>query len=156
MRPAEEFAESVRAAAEARTDPSLLVIARTDAPVLTSLEDGLARARRYAEAGADMIFMRGVPLGEAERVARELPVPLAYMGLLDFSAEDTKRAAAAGVKLLIRPNITRVVAFRAVADTLAELRDSGEVRSFERPSYGETGRAVDSDKWGELAVRYGM
>jgi 2-methylisocitrate lyase-like PEP mutase family enzyme len=156
MRPADEFAESVRAAVDARTDASMLVIARTDAPALTTLEDGLARARRYAEAGADMIFMRGVTVGDMEAVIGELPVPVTYMGLLDFTAEDAKRVESAGVKLLIRPNITRVVAFRAVADALAELKSTGEIRSFERPSYGETGRAVDSDQWGKLAVKYGM
>lgn len=156
MHPAELFAECVRAAAEARSDPDTLLIARTDAAVLTCLEDAVERAQRYASAGADMIFLRGVTVDNVRDVAEKIPVPMAFLALLDFSAADAERVAAAGIKLLIRPNLTRVVAFRAVSDMLAELKSFGEVRSFERPSYGETGRAVDSDKWRELAVRYAM
>src|SRR5919197_4810872 len=64
--PAGEMVEKVRAAVEARS--SLLVIARTDARAVEGLEAALERARRYREAGADVLFVEA-PQGE-EEIAR--------------------------------------------------------------------------------------
>jgi 2-methylisocitrate lyase-like PEP mutase family enzyme len=74
--PAHEMAQKVKAAVEARTDPDFLIIARTDAIACTGLEDALARAALYAEAGADLTFVEA-PRNPAdmERVARTLAVP---------------------------------------------------------------------------------
>src|SRR5207244_9162758 len=55
--PAREFADKIRAAVEYRTDPDLVVIARTDARAVTGLDDAIARANLYREAGADGILL---------------------------------------------------------------------------------------------------
>ena len=55
--PAKEFADKIRAAAEYRTDPDFVIIARTDARAVTSLDDAIERGNLYAEAGADVIFV---------------------------------------------------------------------------------------------------
>ena len=75
--PTREFAEKVRAAAEHRTDPDFVIIARTDARAVTSLDDAIERGNRYAEAGADVIFVEA-PQSEEEihRIAREVRAPL--------------------------------------------------------------------------------
>jgi 2-methylisocitrate lyase-like PEP mutase family enzyme len=74
--PAEEMAQKVRAACAARTDPDVMIIARTDGYALEGLEGALARARLYIEAGADMTFVEA-PRTEADlgRVIGALPVP---------------------------------------------------------------------------------
>ena len=59
--PTKEFAEKIRAASEHRTDPDFLIIARTDARAVTSLDDAIDRGNRYAEAGADVIFVGSAP-----------------------------------------------------------------------------------------------
>jgi len=46
----------IHAATEARRDPDLVIIARTDARGVTGIEDAIERARRYIDAGADWIF----------------------------------------------------------------------------------------------------
>jgi methylisocitrate lyase len=46
----------IHAAIEARQDPDLVIVARTDARGVTGLEDAIARSRRYIDAGADWIF----------------------------------------------------------------------------------------------------
>ena len=56
--PVREFAEKIRAASEHRTDPDFVIIARTDARAVTSLDDAIERGNRYAEAGADLIFVK--------------------------------------------------------------------------------------------------
>ncbi|GAB89157.1 isocitrate lyase/PEP mutase family protein [Gordonia rhizosphera] len=55
--PAGEMVAKIAAAVDARTDPDLLIIARTDAIAVTGVEDAIDRARRYADAGADLLFV---------------------------------------------------------------------------------------------------
>ena len=49
--------QKLRAALAARADPDTLIVARTDAIAVTGLDDAIARAHRYADAGADVIFV---------------------------------------------------------------------------------------------------
>ena len=70
---ADEMVGKLRAAVEARRDPDLLIIARTDAVAVTGVDDAIARARAFAEAGADLLFVEA-PTSEDDiaRVAAEL------------------------------------------------------------------------------------
>ncbi|MEK9903664.1 MAG: isocitrate lyase/phosphoenolpyruvate mutase family protein, partial [Rhodospirillales bacterium] len=61
----EEMARKVAAARKARRH--LRIIARTDAVQSEGLEAGLARARLYAEAGADLVFADGIKTPEEFR-----------------------------------------------------------------------------------------
>ena len=56
--PAAEMAGKIRAACDARRDADTLIVARTDAVAVEGMEAALARAERYAEAGADVLFVR--------------------------------------------------------------------------------------------------
>ena len=71
--PAEDMIRKIKVAVEARTSPDFLVIARTDARSSLGLAEAIRRARAYAEAGADMLFVES-PETEDEMVAigREL------------------------------------------------------------------------------------
>ena len=70
-------ARRINAAATARRDADLLVIARTDARAVEGLEAAIERARAYVDAGADAIFPEAL-LDEAEFAAMRaaLPVPI--------------------------------------------------------------------------------
>src|SRR5215469_18382941 len=75
--PTQEFCDKIRAASEYRTDPDLVIIARTDARAVTGLDDAIERGNRYAEAGADVIFFEAPQTeDEIRRVAREVKAPL--------------------------------------------------------------------------------
>jgi 2-methylisocitrate lyase-like PEP mutase family enzyme len=63
--PAEEMALKIEVAVEARHSPDFLIIARTDARTAHGLPEALRRARLYAEAGADILFVES-PESEAE------------------------------------------------------------------------------------------
>src|SRR3954451_22936934 len=63
-----DMVEKVRAAVEARRSPELVIIARTDARAVEGLDAALERARRYREAGADMLFVEA-PESEEEVAA---------------------------------------------------------------------------------------
>lgn len=54
--PAAEMAEKVAAAAEARRDRDLVIIARSDARGVAGLDDCLRRLEAYRDAGADWLF----------------------------------------------------------------------------------------------------
>src|SRR5690606_20055352 len=70
---ADEMVGKIRAAVSARRDPVFVVIARTDAAAVEGLDAALERARAYAEAGADLLFVEA-PTSEDDiaRVAGEL------------------------------------------------------------------------------------
>src|SRR5437879_8619028 len=55
--PRGEFVGKIRAAVEARTDPDMMIIARTDAISAVDLDDALRRGEPAAEAGADVLFI---------------------------------------------------------------------------------------------------
>jgi len=68
--------DRLAAALDARQDPDFVVIARTDALAVEGLDAAIERGRRYAEAGADMVFVEAPrSVDELARIARDIPVP---------------------------------------------------------------------------------
>ena len=55
--PVDEAVAKIRAAADARTDPDFVLIARTDAIAVEGFDAALERAAKYREAGADVLFV---------------------------------------------------------------------------------------------------
>ncbi len=79
--PAAEMAGKIRAAVDARRSKATLIIARTDAIAVDGFEDAMTRARLYADAGADMLFV------EAPASGHELAaIPKALKGVLPLMA----------------------------------------------------------------------
>lgn len=73
---AEEMLVKLRAALAARVDPDFVIVARTDALAVHGIDDAISRARRYAEAGADVCFVEAPrTVEELARIAREIPRP---------------------------------------------------------------------------------
>jgi 2-methylisocitrate lyase-like PEP mutase family enzyme len=74
---AERFVVTLQAALDARADPDTVIVARTDALAPRGIEEAIARGRRYAEIGADVIFIEAPEsVADVERIARELDAPL--------------------------------------------------------------------------------
>ena len=59
--PVEEYLPKLKAALWAKKDPDFVIMARTDAFAVHGLEEAVRRARIYAQAGADMLFVEAVP-----------------------------------------------------------------------------------------------
>ncbi len=114
----------VRAAVEARTDPGLVIIARSDALAPNGWDDALARVRTYREAGADLVFVDGLKSrADIERAASELHgIPQ----LLNSWLLTPEEAQALGFKLYIQLGVM-MRHFADFAASLRELRDSGQV-----------------------------
>ena len=73
---AEEMIGKLKAAVDARRDPDFVIISRTDARGPAGLDEAIAQANRYHEAGADVVFPDAL-LSEEElrRFAAEVPCP---------------------------------------------------------------------------------
>jgi 2-methylisocitrate lyase-like PEP mutase family enzyme len=78
--PAAEMARKIEAAVTARRNDDLVIIARTDAVATDGYDEAVRRARLYAEAGADILFVEAP--GDLEQIAAipgDLPgVPLLF------------------------------------------------------------------------------
>ncbi len=74
--PPEEMVAKIKAAVDARSDPDLMIMARTDALAVSGLDEALARMHRYIEAGADMSFIEAPrSVDEMRRAVSEVSVP---------------------------------------------------------------------------------
>lgn len=127
----------VRAAVEAKDDPDFFVIARTDCRPSLGVAAAIERARAFADAGADMVYVELLETREeVARVAREVgPTPLLF-DMFDHPSVPVLTAAE------LQEMGCRVVTF-PFTSTLAYARALGEVY----PSIRETGGA------GQLAGR---
>ena len=71
--PAEDMVRKIRVAVEARKSPDFLIVARTDARSSLGLPEAIRRARLYAEAGADILFVESPETeDEMATIGREL------------------------------------------------------------------------------------
>ena len=127
---ADEMAGKLRAAVEARRDPDLLIIARTDAVAVTGVDDAVARARAYAEAGADLLFVEA-PTSEDDiaHVAKELAgvAPLVFNWAEGGRTPPLSlgRIAELGFSLVIYPIGTLLAATAGIRALLATLKAEG-------------------------------
>ena len=108
-----EMAARIKAAVAGKTDPAFVIMARTDAAGVESLESAIARARLYVEAGADMIFAEALTALDQYRLfTRAVKVPV-LANITEFGKTPlftTKELATAGVSLVLYP----LSAFRAM------------------------------------------
>lgn len=127
----EEMEQKLRAAAAARTDPAFVIIARTDARGVTGFDDAVARAKRYVDAGADVIFPEALESKEefaefARLVDAQLIANMTEFGrspLLSVSELD-----AIGYRMALFPVTAFRLAMRTVRDAFAEITSSGTQR----------------------------
>ncbi|HEX6797634.1 MAG TPA: methylisocitrate lyase [Ktedonobacterales bacterium] len=112
--PADEMVDRITAAVDARTDPEFVIVARTDALAREGLDAALERARRYAAAGADVIFPEAVSdLAQYRAFAEATGLPV-LANITEFGVTPlftTRELAEAGVALAIYP----LTAFRAMS-----------------------------------------
>jgi 2-methylisocitrate lyase-like PEP mutase family enzyme len=74
--PTEFMLKKIKEALAARTDPDLVIVARTNARRVSNLDDALRRAEAFKAAGADMLFVHTRNADELRIVGERLPPPL--------------------------------------------------------------------------------
>jgi methylisocitrate lyase len=108
-----EMVDRIKAAADARTDPQFVIMARTDALAVEGLEAAIERARACVEAGADMIFPEAITeLAMYRKFADAVDAPI-LANLTEFGQTPlftVDEIARAGVSIALYP----LSAFRAM------------------------------------------
>jgi carboxyvinyl-carboxyphosphonate phosphorylmutase len=127
--PAAEMVEKVRAAADARVSPDLLIIARTDARAVEGLDAAIERAARYWEAGADVLFIEAPQsVDEVRAIASSFPTAPLLFNYAEGGktpAVDHGLLAELGYAIVIFPIATLLAATRAMRATLRRIRADG-------------------------------
>lgn len=129
--PVREMVSRLEAAAENSPDRDFLLVARTDALAVEGLEGALERARRYLEAGAEMIFLEAASSLEDFRRAAALGIPvlanLTEFGCTPlFTLEELRQA---GVAAVIYPLSAFRAMSRAAERVYEAIRREGTQRS---------------------------
>ena len=110
---ADEMCDRLKAACDGRTDASFVLMARTDAAANEGVDAAIARACRYRDAGADMIFAEALgTLEEYRRFVDAVNVPV-LANITEFGKTPmftVDELGSAGVRLVLYP----LSAFRAM------------------------------------------
>ncbi|MDE0048446.1 MAG: isocitrate lyase/PEP mutase family protein [Rhodospirillales bacterium] len=134
--PLEDMLEKIRVAAEARSDPDFLIIARTDARTSLGLDEALARGRAFADAGADVIFIEA-PENEDEiaRIGETIEKPL-LANMVDSGKTPivpAERLAALGFSIAIYPAIGMLPAAGSMKRAFEALKRDGSTANVDAP-----------------------
>ena len=160
--PAEEMAEKVRAAVEARTQPEFVIIARTDARAVEGLERSLQRGRMYREAGADVLFIEALTSeAEAEEVVKAFPgVPLLFNWAEGGKTPPISldRVKELGYRIVIFPISTLLAATAAMRGILLEIATAGTPAAAMRelPTFAEFVDFIGLPQVREAEQRYAV
>jgi len=111
--PPAQMVRRIKAAVEGKTDSQFVIMARTDAIASEGLKAGIERARRYRDAGADMIFAEALTdLEQYRKFAEAVKIPV-LANITEFGRTPLftiKQLASARIGLALYP----LSAFRAM------------------------------------------
>jgi carboxyvinyl-carboxyphosphonate phosphorylmutase len=139
----EEGVGKMKAALDGRSDPSLVVMGRTGALTITSLEDTIRRARAYEAVGVDALFFTGIKSrAELEAISAATQLPIVLGGAPDeLNALDY--LAGQRVRIALQGHAPISAATRAVYETLKALREGASPKNLTGLASSElTGRVT--------------
>ena len=155
----EEAVSKIKAAVDARTDPDFLIMARTDAAATHGFEAAVERAQRFAEAGADILFVEAVTTADEIRALPRRLGPPQLMNMVIggktpiFGAEELGQL---GYGIVLYANAALQGALAGMQRALTVLRDTRRID--EDPNlvapFKERQRLVGKPEWDALEKRY--
>ncbi|MBR1173057.1 isocitrate lyase/PEP mutase family protein [Bradyrhizobium sp. KB893862 SZCCT0404] len=119
----EEGVGKMKAALSGRNDPSLVIMGRTGAASISSIEDAIRRARAYEAAGVDALFFTGIKSrAELEAIAAATRLPIVLGGAPDeLNAIDYLQSQR--VRIALQGHAPIAAATQAVYETQKALRE---------------------------------
>ena len=129
----EEMVGKIKAAVDVRTDPDLMIIARTDARTVHGIGEALERAKAYEEAGADILFIESPEtVEEMKQITTSFKVPvLANMvegGRTPFLP--VQELQGLGYDLVIFPTASTYLVTKALTRLMTVLKETGTTASL--------------------------
>ena len=121
--PFDESVGKMKAAVKARGDSDLVVLGRTGAASMATLDEAVARFRAFENAGVDAIFIPGVrSREELDRISDSVKLPIVSGGVAE-SLVDAKYLASRRVKLYASGHQVFAVAVNALYEAMKAVRE---------------------------------
>src|SRR3954447_18564709 len=138
----EEGVGKMKAALDARDDPSLVIIGRTGAASGTSLDDAIVRAKAYQATGVDALFFTGVKTrGDLEAIAAATTLPIVLGGPTEEMA-DWDFLSRQRVRIAVQGHAPIAAATQAVFETLKAVREGAVPKALQGLASSELMRQV--------------
>jgi len=155
----DEAVSKIKAAVDARTDQDFLIMARTDAAATLGFEAAIERAQKFAEAGADILFVEAVTQAEEVRaLTKRLDKPQLMNMVIGgrtpiFNADQLGEM---GFSIVLYANAALQGAVNGMQKTLTVLRDQKEVQESSGlvATFSERQRLVGKPEWDALEKKY--
>ncbi|HBT25371.1 MAG TPA: carboxyvinyl-carboxyphosphonate phosphorylmutase [Pseudothermotoga sp.] len=158
--PLEEMINKIKAAIDAKNEenPEMVIGARTDARTVAGFEEVVRRAKAYAEAGADYVYVETPQsLYEIETLVREVSRPISFNIIPGGKTPifELEKLAELGVKYLSVPMICLYPATKAIMEALNALKNKDlEKISHMGVNWSEFNEIVGIKKWNKLETKY--
>lgn len=153
-----EMVGKVKAAADARRDANLQIIARTDARAVEGFDAAIARAQAYAEAGADVLFVEAPEsIDEIERIPRLVAKPQMINMVVGGKTPILGHAALQGMgyALVLYANAALQGALLGMQVALRELKSKGRLdENGAVATFAERQRLVGKPEFDALERKY--
>ncbi|ODS93366.1 MAG: carboxyvinyl-carboxyphosphonate phosphorylmutase [Comamonas sp. SCN 65-56] len=155
----DEAVAKIKAAVDARTDPDLLIMARTDAAATLGFDAAIARAQRFAEAGADLLFVEALTSAEQlSALPKRLGAPLLANMVIGGRTPilGAPELSQLGYALVLYANAALQGAVMGMQKALTALRDGKELLETSGlvTPFAERQRLVGKPAWDALEKRY--
>jgi 2-methylisocitrate lyase-like PEP mutase family enzyme len=143
----EDMLAKIKAALDARIDPDLVIMARTDALAVLGLDEAIERGVLYREAGADLIFIEAPrSIEEMRRINQEIDAPTLANNVEGGKTPllPAKELERLGYNAVIFPVSATYVMAKAVSGLMEELRRTGSTGGFKDQmwQFGEFNRFI--------------
>jgi carboxyvinyl-carboxyphosphonate phosphorylmutase len=127
----EEGVGKMKAALDARGDPSLVIIGRTAAASVTSVDDAIVRAKAFQATGVDALFFTGVKTrADLEAIAAETTLPIVLGGPTEEMA-DWDFLKRQRVRIAVQGHAAIAAATQAVFETLKAVREGAAPKQLQ-------------------------
>jgi carboxyvinyl-carboxyphosphonate phosphorylmutase len=154
----EEGVGKMKAALDGRGDRSLVIVGRTGAASITSLEDTIVRAKAYEATGVDALFFTGIKTkSELEAIVAATTLPIVLGGAPEaMNAQDYLRTMR--VRIALQGHAPIAAATQAVYETLKALREGLPPKELQRLASSELTNKVtrEADVKARLAEFLGL
>jgi 2-methylisocitrate lyase-like PEP mutase family enzyme len=156
--PQAEMVAKIKAAVDARSDPDLLIVARTDAIATHGFEAAIERAGAYREAGADVSFVEAPQTLEQIAAIARLPWPQVINIVLGGRTPElpNEKLRALGFAAVLYANVALQSALRGMQEALSVLRRDGRMGDASRLAvdFAERQRLVGKAEFDALERKY--
>src|SRR4051794_14672943 len=119
----DEGVGKMKAALDARSDPSLVITGRTGAAAVTSVDDAILRGKAYEATGVDALFFTGVKTrADLEKISAATTLPV-ILGGPTGEMTDWEFLAGQRVRIAVQGHAPIAAATQAVFETLKAVRE---------------------------------